>query len=341
MRVVVTGGAGYVGSVLVPLLLKRNHEVVVFDACLYGKWGLDGIAQYAPGRFNIVRGTLEDPPANLLCGADAVLHLGAYSNDPTAEFAPQRTMVVNVTGTDKLIRLAENAGVERFVLASSASLYDREAESTNILDETAEIVPQSTYSKSKQLCEDLLFDSAIPCPLAFRKGTIFGWSPRMRWDLVLNTMVRDALLSGTITVANAGLMWRPLLHVADAARAYVFAVEAHETLVKGQVFNVVQDNYEIKMVAAIVRELCDAFDYPVQIQLHPGVAKPRDYRISGAKLAKVGFTPRVTVSKGAFEIVEKASLWSKKALADPHGENISWLRVMAEVSDLLASGVRP
>ena len=337
MRVVVTGGAGYVGSVLVPMLIHRGHEVVVFDAYLYGA----GQCDERPANLRIVRGTLEAPPATLLDGADAVIHLAGYSNDPTAEFAPQRTMVVNVTGTHKLIELAQAARVERFILASSASLYDRETESAAVLDETAEIVPQSTYSKSKQLCEDLLFDSAIPCPVALRKGTIFGWSPRMRWDLVANTMVRDALLSGVITVSNAGLMWRPLVSVADAARAYVFALESHESLVKGQVFNVVQDNYQIKTVAAIVRDLCDAFEHPVNVQLQPGASKPRDYRISGAKLTKVGFTPTVTVSRGAFEVVEKASLWSKKALADPHGENIAWLKVMTEVAGLLETGVRP
>ena len=112
-------------------------------------------------------------------------------------------------------------------------------------------------------------------------------------------------------------------------------------MVKGQVFNVVQDNYQIKDVAVLVRQLCDAFDHPVQLDMKAGVAKPRDYRISGTKLTKAGFTPGISVSKGAFEVVEKASLWSKKALADPHGENIAWLKVMAEVSDLLQAGVRP
>jgi nucleoside-diphosphate-sugar epimerase len=343
MRVVVTGGAGYVGSVLVPLLLQRGHEVVVFDACLYGTAGLEAIAECADRKqhLSIVRGPLEDPPHNLLQGADAVLHLCGYSNDPTAEFAPQRTMVVNVTGTDKLIRLAENAWVERFILASSASLYDRETERADVLDETAPIAAQSTYSRSKQLCEQLLFASKIPCPIALRKGTIFGWSPRMRWDLVVNTMVRDALLAGVITVANEGTMWRPLLHVGDAARAYLFAAEAHERLVRGQIFNVVQDNYQIRDVARVVRDLCAAFDHPVALEPKPGVAKPRDYRISGAKLAKAGFSPTVSVGTGAFEVVEKAGMWSKKALADPHGENIAWLKVMAEVETLLATGVRP
>jgi nucleoside-diphosphate-sugar epimerase len=339
MRIVVSGGAGYVGSVLVPQLLRRGHEVVVFDACLYGTAGLQSIAELVAQQANlsVVRGSLEAPPSDLLRGADAVIHLAGFSNDPTAEFSPERTLAVNVEGTTQLLRMAEEAKVERFILASSASLYDREEASTDVLDETAEIDPQSTYSHSKAICETLLFKSVIPVPVALRKGTLFGWSPRMRWDLVVNTMVRDAVLSGEISIVAGGEMWRPLLHVADAAKAYVWAVESHQQLVAGHIFNVVKTNVQVRDVARIITETLVG----VKVYNVEAAGKIRDYRISGEKLTRAGFTPTLTIPFGVQEVLGEAAKRDAKELADPHGENIRWLRVLREVADLLAAGIRP
>lgn len=342
MRIVVTGGAGYVGSVLVPQLLERGHLVRVFDAGLYSLDGLHRLVASTKEKHNlqVIQGTLEHLPPGITADADAVIHLAGYSNDPTAECSPERTLEVNVEGTHALLFACEASHVERFVLASSASLYDREGASADVLDETDPIEPQSTYSRSKAICEEMLFKSPIPVPVALRKGTLFGWSPRMRWDLVVNTMTRDALVGNGITVANDGEMWRPLLHVEDAARAYVWAVEAHDLLVRGQVFNVVQDNYLIKHVTTLVQRACGFKRLEPAIMNLPA-NKARDYRISGDKLTKAGFTPAVTVEDGAVELVEKVFAYSKRALLDPHGENITWLRLMAEMQQLMEAGVRP
>lgn len=190
MKIVCTGGAGYIGCVLSKLLIANGHEVVVLDA---GLFGFDGL----PPHVEVVPWSMEgDPPRRQLEGVDAIVHLGGISNDPTAEFSPERTWAVNVDGTKRLVDAAREVGVPRVVLASSASVYDRHQDVPTLFTEASPVEPVATYSRSKVAGESLLLNSGIPCATVLRKGTVFGWSPRIRWDLVVHTMVRDALWKG-------------------------------------------------------------------------------------------------------------------------------------------------
>src|SRR6266536_367694 len=192
-RVLVTGGAGYLGSVLVPWLLDDGYRVDVFDRMLFGRETLDSVAEHP--RLTVIEGDLTrlGEQNGFLEGVEAVIHLGAFSNDPTCDLSPELTQRVNFDATTELARRAARAGVRRFLFASSCSVYG--SNPSPVVDEQSELHPVSLYAKKKAEAEAALF--ALPAPgmsiTAFRMATLYGLSPRMRFDLAINLMVMNAV----------------------------------------------------------------------------------------------------------------------------------------------------
>jgi nucleoside-diphosphate-sugar epimerase len=196
MRVLVTGGAGYIGAVLCRQLSEAGHEVVVLDRLFWGRKPLAGLD------VRIVPGDVRDFEARWLEGVEAVCHLGGLSNDPTAEYNVEANWQMNALGTERLVAACKARGIERFTYASSASIYDRESSSRELsrsplmCDETTVVEPRGAYSISKKHAEDAILHAVGDgfAPVIFRQGTVYGYSPRMRFDLVVNTFIKDAVV---------------------------------------------------------------------------------------------------------------------------------------------------
>ena len=209
--ILVTGGAGYIGSVLAQRLLNRGYRVRILDRLYWGRGPINAILD----QVELVEADVRDMPATALDGVDAVINLAGLCNDPTAEFNPEANWQMNAIATETLGRNCLERGIERYVFASSCSLYD--GMPPGMHDEDAPIEPRAAYATSKRYGERALLELADEglCPVMLRNGTVYGWSPRMRFDLVVNTFVKDALLKGQLSLHGGGWMWRPLVDMRD------------------------------------------------------------------------------------------------------------------------------
>src|SRR6478672_2550068 len=216
-RVLVAGGAGYIGCVLCERLLARGYRVRVLDRLWWGEQPLAAIRH----RIELVEADVRELPAGALDGVDAVMNLAGLSNDPTAEYDPEANWQMNALASETLGNACTERGIERLVFASSCSLYD--GLPSGMHDESAPIAPHGAYATSKRYGEEALLgliDSGL-CPVILRNGTVYGFSPRMRYDLVVNTFVKDALLQERLLLHGGGWMWRPLVDVRDVSDAMI------------------------------------------------------------------------------------------------------------------------
>ncbi len=303
MRVLVTGGGGYLGCRLVECLLDRGHEVRVFDRFCFG----DDVLESVQSRLGceVVRGDirrLQEHPG-LLDGIEAVAHLASLSNDPSCDLDPEMTVDVNVESTRELANQAIQRGVPRFLLASSCSVYGRGA--FEILDEESPANPVSTFAVSKLEAERIVLGlrGGHFEPIVARTATMYGRSPRMRFDLAVNHMVATAMRMGGIKVLGGGNQWRPFIHVADAARAFVALLEAPATTVTGQVFNVGSDEANIRIVD-LARRVADVLG-GVTIEVPKDDDDLRNYRVEFGKIcSRLAFRNEHSVDQGICEVQE-------------------------------------
>jgi len=333
----VVGGAGYVGAVLVQELLERGFAVRVLDRLYFGDRGLRGLKD----RLELVTGDMRAVEPCLFEDVDTVVNVGGLSNDPTAEYNPRANREMNTVASIQLAKTAKERGVRRYVYASSASIYDRgiaDEDRDVVLDETAEVDPRAAYSSSKHAAERELLPmaSADFCVVVLRKGTVFGFSPRMRYDLVVNTFVKDALSHGVINLHYGGEMWRPLVDVRDAARAYVAVVQADAAKVNGELFNVVYRNFRISELALRVRETLRELGVAAELRPQYAYAAVRNYRVSGAKIERVlGFRPTVTVEESVRTMVEQIRAGGYTDFDNPTYYNIRWMRTLEEAQKVI------
>jgi nucleoside-diphosphate-sugar epimerase len=331
-KVLVVGGAGYVGCVLAAELLDRGYAVKVFDRMYYGAQGLTRLSD----QLELEVGDIRTMSPETLEGVDAVINLAGLSNDPTADYNPKANYEMNTTAAVHLAQLCRGAGVQRYIFASSCSIYDfgQGVEERDVLaDETSSVDPQAAYSRSKFEAERLLLEMTDKSfsPVILRKGTVFGFSPRMRYDLVVNTFVKDALSKGCLTLHCGGEMWRPMVEVRDAARAYVACVEAPLTAVHGQIFNVVGQNYRISELGLHVRSMLCELGHKVDIKADYGPQKVRNYRVCGKKLENLlDYRPTVTVDESVRHIVENIQQHGYTDFENSRYYNIRWMKTLEE-----------
>ena len=301
-RILVTGGAGFIGSVLVPQLIRNRWRVRVVDKLYFGKESLRSVLP----QIELVQADIRQVGLKLMTGVDAVIHLAALSNDPMANFAPDMNFSVNTEATIRLARLAKAAGVGRFILASSCSIYHRRGKNGRIKTESSKVDPQEHYSRSKYFAEQSILAMVTDkfSVTALRKGTVVGYSPRLRFDLAANTMVKTALTTGKVIVFD-GSQYRPIVDVRDVARAYLLILKAPVKKINGQVFNVVGKNYTMRQLANEVSQtLQKLLRQPYPVEIKPRI-KDRTYRVSGNKIAKVlGFKPKFPMESSVTALVK-------------------------------------
>ncbi len=332
--VLVVGGAGYIGCILVPRLLDRGYRVRVLDRLYFGEEGLAEVRD----RIELVSADVRDIPREAFEGVDGVINLSGLSNDPTAEFNPEANWQMNAVATETLGEECVRRGIERFVFASSCSLYD--GLPPGMHDEEAPIQPRAAYATSKRYGEESLIRLSGEglCPVILRNGTVYGWSPRMRFDLVVNTFVKDALLNGMLKLHGGGWMWRPLVDVRDCAEAMIAAYEAPAERVRGEIFNVVHGNYQIRELAMIVAGSVQLTGKSVGLEEAPSPALTRDYECANAKLSTtLGFIPRRSVLEAVTDLLARIDDGDRAHLTDPRCYNIRWLELLHEVKPVLDS----
>jgi nucleoside-diphosphate-sugar epimerase len=340
-RVLVIGGAGFVGSVLVRQLLHRGYEATILDALMYGDEGIHDLDGHP--RFRLVRGDLRDIEALISAsnGADAIVHLGALVGDPACAHDEKLAYEINLDATRTVAAVARGLGIGRFVFASTCSVYGA---SEGLLDEDSALDPISLYARTKRDSEALLLsmDGDSFNPVVLRFGTFYGASSRARFDLVVNSLVAKAVVEKEITI-NGGSQWRPFIHVADGAEAIIHCIEAPSSLVGHRVFNVGfdEENYTLADIAAIVAAAVP----DARVRFVEGESKEANYRVSFARIRQVlGFQPMHTVADGVAEIKVAIESGAVSDYADARYSNIKSLtsgesvRVLEHQEALAATG---
>lgn len=326
MKVLVTGHDGYIGTVLVPMLQQRGHEVVGMDSMLFEPC-VFGTKISRPD--HELRIDIRDAELEHFAGIDAVIHLAGMSNDPAGDLNPEATYEVNHKASSRLAELAKAAGVQRFLFSSSCSIYG--AHGDEFLDESAEFLPVTPYGESKVFVErdlhDLADDSFSPTNL--RNSTAYGVSERLRGDLVVNNLTGFAVTTNQVFLKSDGSSWRPLVHIEDISRAFCVLMEADRAAIHDESFNVgaTAENYRISQVAEIVGDVTGA-EVTMSDQAFNDL---RNYRVNCDKLANAfpQAVPQWTVRRGA-ETLLAAMRANGLTHADLEGATYMRLRKLQE-----------
>ncbi len=315
-KILVTGGAGYIGSVLVPKLLARGYEVRVLDKMIFGEKPIKDFKD----KIELIRGDTRTVGPEIMDDIYAVIHLAGFSTDPTSQYDPRLTDTVNHIATEHLANLARAKGIKRFVYASSCSVYFtlNTPLEPPLYKETDPVNPISAYALSKRCSEQVLLGMTNRDfqPTIFRKGTLYGWSPRMRYDLVFNAFVKDAYHKKILNVDAGGEIWRPMIDIQDAVDAYINAIELPLEKVGGKIFNVAHENWSIGNLAREIQKILkEKKGIDITLDIKP-ISLTRNYKADTSAFNSVfNFKPGRTFEETVFEIWDH--LENDKA-HDPH-----------------------
>jgi nucleoside-diphosphate-sugar epimerase len=329
--VLVTGAGGYIGSVLTAHLIDRGYHVIAFDRFFFGQDTLERLRENP--LLTIVKKDIRDIEPSDLEGVHAVCDLAALSNDPSGDLDPELTFGINHAARVRVARAAKRAGVARYVLSSSCSIYGQG--DGELLAEGGQKRPLTTYACANLRAEEETLPLADLdfCTTAMRNATVFGLSPRMRFDLVVNLMTLHAVERGKITIMGGGRQWRPLVHVQDVACAFVDVIEAPVECVSGEVYNIGKENAQVLSIAYVVRE---ALPFPLQIEIAPDDADRRDYKVSFAKARQqLGFEAQHSIADGAREIYEALKMGAIQN--GPKTSTVTWYRNVLDAQKLIES----
>lgn len=301
LKVLVTGGAGYVGCVLVPKLLAAGHAVVVYDLMLFGPAKLP----HHPN-LKVIQADIRDIGTftTALQGVDSVIHMACISNDPSFELDPNLSKSINYDCFEPMVIAAKAAGVRRFIYISSSSVYGV-SDAPEVTEEHP-LLPLTEYNKYKGMCEPLLFKHQSPefvC-VTIRPATVCGYSPRMRFDLTVNILTNHAVNRGLITVFG-GAQKRPNIHIDDLAELYVQLLDLPDEKIAGEIFNAGYENHTVSQIAEFVRTVVEAEmpeRKPVRVETTSS-NDPRSYHVSSKKIAdKLGFVPKRSIGDAVRDV---------------------------------------
>lgn len=321
MKILVTGGAGYVGSTLVPMLLAEGHSVRVLDTLLHG--GSPLLPAWSHPGFEFVPGDLRDKTLRkaVVAGMDSVVHLAAIVGDPACSRQPELSRAVNLESSLALIEESQQAGVSRFIFASTCSNYGK-MKDVAYVDETSELSPVSLYAETKVAVERALLQSAGRkgwCPTPLRFATIFGVSPRMRFDLTVNEFTMDMITKKCLKVFGEQF-WRPYVHVRDAARGIQLVLNSEPSKVCGTVFNVgaTDQNFQKEQLVKMIQPYAPE----AVVEYVRKTEDPRDYRVSFSRITdQLGYKITRTVAQGIEEVAKLVTSNVIDAFDDPRYSN--------------------
>jgi len=331
MKVLVTGSLGYIGTVLVPMLLKKGHEVIGLDTDYYERCTFSGSLPDV----ETINKDVRDIEKSDVEGFDAIIHLAGLSNDPLGDYRPELTQDINETASIRLAQVAKSVGVKRFLFASSCSNYGSAGD--NFLSEEASFNPVTPYGWSKVKVEQTLEKMADKdfSPTFIRASTAYGVSPRLRFDLVTNNLTAWAYTTGQVYLKSDGSPWRPIVHIEDIALAYIAALQAPRELVHNEAFNVgtTTENYQIREIAELVKEIVPG----CRVEFAPDAGPDkRNYRVDCNKLARVlhDYKPQWTARRGIEQLYEE---YKKVGLTLEEFEGPKYMRI-AHIKSLIDEG---
>jgi nucleoside-diphosphate-sugar epimerase len=330
-QILVTGGAGYIGSILVTELLKAGNKVKCLDRFFFGKEPLANVISHP--NLEIIKDDIRWFDPAILKNVDVVMDLAALSNDPAGDLDPSKTLDINYLGRTRVARLSKEYGVKTYILASSCSLYGFQ---NGILDENSGIDPLTTYAKANSKAEQAILplaDSKFTVS-SLRFATVYGYSGRMRFDLAINAMVLGLFKSPKIPVMREGDQWRPFVHIKDVATAYMLVMMQPPDKINGQVFNVGSDeqNYQILPLAELIGK---SLDIPYEIEWY-GSGDFRSYKVSFKKFKDVvNFKPAYTPKEGSVEIFE--ALKTGKLQESLKTKTVEWYKYLLNSFELVSN----
>lgn len=329
MRVLVTGGAGYIGSVMVPMLLDKGFDVVVLDRFFFGREPLKDVE--GNPRLSLIKDDIRWFDPSIMKGIDAVIDLAALSNDPSGELDPQKTLEINYKGRVRVAQIAKKYGVEKYIFASTCSVYGFQ---NRIVDEKSPLNPLTTYAKSAVLAEQEIMplgDEKFSVTF-LRQATVYGLSPRMRFDLVINAMVLHLWKNGKLRIMRDGTQWRPFVYIKDTSRAFIKVLEADKEIVNKQIFNV-GSNEQNFQIFPLAKMLADAVGMELKYEWY-GDPDKRSYRVDFTKIKRVlGFTPKYTPREAAKEIFQ--ALEDGRVKDDIKTITVKWYKYLLEAHKII------
>jgi len=322
-KVLVTGGAGYIGSVLVRILLENGYQVRVLDRLFFETDSLKAVEE----KIELVKGDIRDIGREIFEDIDTVMDLAALSNDPAGELNPQKTLDINFLGRVRIANLAKREGVKRYLLASSCSIYGFQ---DGIMTEQSRANPLTTYAEANYLAEKAVLPLADKnfTVTVLRQATVFGFSFRMRFDLAINGMVGAYQHFGHLKMLRDGTQWRPFLHVRDTARAFITVMEAEKEKVNGEIFNVGSNDLNLQ-IFELGQRVCKGINKPFELEWY-GDPDSRSYRVNFDKIRRIlGFEAKYGVEEGASEIW-KALNQGLLSWEDPRTKTVNWYRTLIQ-----------
>lgn len=322
MRILVTGGAGFVGSALVPELHRQGHDIVILDWFLFPS---DNPFQPS-GRLTLIKGDVRNPfdVRGAMRGVDAVIHLAAMSNDPSGDLDKELTRQVNLVATRSVLEIARDCGAKRFIYASSASVYGI-CDADKVV-ESLPSNPQTIYAETKALSEGhvLAANTSSFTTVCARPATLNGYADRLRLDLTANIFTAQALTSREIRVFG-GSQYRPNLSLVDMIRFYLLLLDAPATVVGGQTFNVVEADYTVLQIAKLVQEVVD----PATTLSLISSKDTRSYRLCGELAeAVLGFRAKCTLAQSVTMLATVLRTWDRDRIQAPRYRNVEWLKAL-------------
>jgi nucleoside-diphosphate-sugar epimerase len=299
-RVLLTGGAGYLGSILCRKLLNKGYSVRVLDNLTYGDEGIRELEK--DKAFEFLKGDIRNVSdvVEAIRGADAIIHLAAIVGDPACKLNPKETLEINYLATKNIVETSKYFQLNRFIFASTCSVYGQSSSPNKKLTEKSPLKPVSLYAETKIKCEQAILKAMDEnfSPTILRMATLYGYSPNMRFDLAVNFMTAKAIFDKKIAIFG-GEQWRPWLDVEDAAEAYINCLEAPIDKVGGEIFNILSENHRIIEVGKIINSI-----FPeIELEISKKITDRRNYNISFNRISKIlNYEPKKKIADGVIEI---------------------------------------